>query len=83
MRTIKITTVRHYVKTAVVEIPCPEDLDLEKVADYLYTNYGLYSEELEDALFVQDRSVECLPELDDSRYDVVETKSTNIYGGTL
>lgn len=68
---------------ATVEIPCPEDLDLEDVLDYLYTNPCLYRDKLEDELFVQDRNVECMPELDDSRYDVVETKSTNIYGGTL
>ncbi len=83
MRTIKITTTRHYVKTATVEIPFPEDLDLGDVFDYLNDNVDLFEGKLEDALFVQDRTVECMPELDDARYDVVETKSTNIYGGTL
>jgi hypothetical protein len=83
MRTIKITTARYYVKTAVVEIPCPENLALDEVADYLYDNRDLFDEKLDSALFIHDRSVECMPEMDNSRYDVVETKSTNIYGGTL
>jgi hypothetical protein len=49
MRRIKITTTRTYTRTAVVEIPCPNDNDgypiaLDEVGDYLYDNEELFRE---------------------------------------
>jgi hypothetical protein len=51
MRTIKITTTRTYTRTAVVEIPCPNDNDgypiaLDEVGDYLYDNEDLFREKI-------------------------------------
>lgn len=82
MRTIKITTTQHYTKTAVVEIPFPDDIhNLDEVADFLYDNEDLYRDKLERQFTLLQ------PEFDaeQSRYDVVETVvlTKNVYGGTL
>lgn len=83
MRTIKITATRTYTKTAVVEIPCPDDLPSEKVLDYLYTNNGLWEDKLEDKIGEAD--LESDFDSDEARYDVIETRTitNHLYGGTL
>lgn len=81
MKTIKITTTQHYTKTAVVEIPLPEDIAWDEVADYLYDNEDLYRNELETKFSL------IQPEFDveQSRFDIVETVvlTKQLWGGTL
>lgn len=83
MKTIKISTTRTYTKTAVVEIPCPEDLPLENVFDYLHTNYSLYEDELENRL--GDADLDSDFDSDETRYDVIQTVilTKHLYGGSL
>ena len=88
MRTIKITTTRTYTRTAVVEIPCPNDNDgypiaLDEVGDYLYDNEELFREKMDNAL--SEAELEGEFECDDTRYDVIETVTLTkkLYGGTL
>jgi hypothetical protein len=87
-RTIKIKTTRTYTRTAVVEIPCPNDNDgypiaLDEVADFLHDNEDLYQEKMDNAL--SEAELEGEFECDDTRYDVIETVTLNkkVYGGTL
>jgi len=82
MKTIKITTTQHYTKTAVVEIPFPDDIhNLDEVADFLYDNEDLYRDKLET------KFASIRPEFDveQSRYDVIETVvlTKQLWGGTL
>jgi hypothetical protein len=82
MRTIKITTTQHYTKTAVVEIPFPDDIhNLDEVADFLYDNEYLYRDKLEKEL----ASIQPEFDAEQSRYDVIEeVKLTrHLWGGTL
>lgn len=82
MRTIKITTTQHYIKTAVVEIPFPDDIhNLNEVADFLYDNEDLYRDKLE----IQFTLLQPEFDAEQSRYDVIETVvlTKNVYGGTL
>jgi hypothetical protein len=82
MRTIKITTTQHYTKTAVVEIPFPDDIhNLDEVADFLYDNEELYRNKLEKEF----ASIQPEFDAEQSRYDVVETVvlTKNVYGGSL
>ena len=88
MRTIKITTTRTYTRTAVVEIPCPNDNDgypiaLDEVGDYLYDNEELFREKMDNAL--SEAELEGEFECDDTRYNVIETVTLTkkVYGGTL
>jgi hypothetical protein len=88
MRRIKITTTRTYTRTAVVEIPCPNDNDgypiaLDEVGDYLYDNEELFREKMDNAL--SEAELEGEFECDDTRYDVIETVTLTkkVYGGTL
>ena len=88
MRTIKIQTTRTYTRTAVVEIPCPNDNDgypiaLYEVGDYLYDNEELFREKMDNAL--SEAELEGEFECDDTRYDVIETVTLTkkVYGGTL
>ncbi len=83
MRTIKITATRTYTKTAEVEIPCPDDLPMEKVLDYLYTNNGLWEDNLENK--IGEANLEGDFNSDEARYDVIETRTliSHVYGGTL
>ena len=83
MKTIKITLTRTYTKTAVVEIPCPSDLQYKDAIDYLYTNNGLWGDELEDK--IGEANLECDFNSDEARYDVIETRTSisHVYGGTL
>ena len=84
MRTIKITTTRTYTKTAVVEIPFPDDIhNLDEVSDFLYDNEDLYREEMDNKISVAEE--DCDPQFDSTRYDVVETVvlSKKVWGGTL
>ena len=88
MRTIKITTTRTYTKTAVVEIPCPNDNDgyfiaLDEVADYLCDNEDLYQEKMDNAL--REAPIEGDFEFDSTRFDVEEKVilTKKLYGGTL
>ena len=88
MRTIKITTTRTYTRTAVVEIPCPNDNDgypiaLDEVGEYLYDNEELFREKMDNAL--SEAELEGEFECDDTRYDVIETVTLTkkVYGGTL
>lgn len=84
--TIRITTTRHYTKTAVVEIPYPEvnggSLVLDEIADYLLNNPHIYDEEMDHALLCaeEDEYVR-----DETRYDVIEKVVLNkkVFGGTL
>lgn len=83
-KTIKITTTRTYTRTAVVEIPFPDDIhNLDEVADFLHDNEDLYREKMDNAISVAEE--ECDFDMDETRYDVVETivLSKKIYGGTL
>ena len=70
-RTIKITTTRTYTRTAVVEIPCPESIDLEDVSDFLYDNEELFREKIDNKL--SEAEEDCDFEFDQTRYDVIET----------
>ena len=82
MKTIKITTTQHYTKTAVVEIPFPNDIhNLDEVADFLYDNEELYRKELETKFPL----IEPKFDAEESRYDVIETVvlTKNVWGGTL
>jgi hypothetical protein len=82
MRTIKITTTQHYTKTAVVEIPFPDDIhNLDEVADFLYDNEYLYRDKLEKEF----ASIQPEFDAEQSRYDVIEeVKLTrHLWGGTL
>jgi hypothetical protein len=89
MRTIKIKTTRTYTRTAVVEIPCPNDNDgypiaLDEVGDYLCTTMKICSrEKMDNAL--SEAELEGEFECDDTRYDVIETVTLTkkVYGGTL
>ena len=88
MITIKIQTTRTYTRTAVVEIPCPNDNDgypisLDEVGDYLYDNEELFREKMDNAL--SEAELEGEFECDDTRYDVIETVTLTkkVYGGTL
>jgi predicted metal-dependent hydrolase len=83
MRTIKITTTRTCTRTAVVEIPCPESIDLEDVSDFLYDNEDLFREKMDNALSEAEEEFEF--ECDSTRYDVIEalTLTKKVYGGTL
>lgn len=85
MNTIKITTTRHYTKTAVVEIPYPEvnggPMVLDEIADFLIDNPCVYDEEMDHALLCAEEEYV----RDETRYDVIETVTLTekIYGGTL
>lgn len=85
MNTIKITTTRHYTKTAVVEIPYPEvnggPMVLDEIADFLIDNPSVYDEEMDHALLLAEEK----EERDETRYDVIETVTLTrkVYGGTL
>lgn len=91
MRTIKITTIRHYTRTAVVEIPylntCTiEDehpMALDEVSDYLYDNEHLYREKMDNAISVAEEEYDF--NMDHTRYDVIEkvVLTKELYGGTL
>jgi len=83
MRTIKITTTRTYTRTAVVEIPCPEFIDLEDVSDFLYDNEDLFREKIDNKL--SEAEEDCDPQFDSTRYDVEEKVilTKKLYGGTL
>ena len=83
MRTIKITTTRTYTRTAVVEIPCPESIDLEDVSDFLYDNEDLFREKIDNKL--SEAEEDCDPQFDSTRYDVEEKVilTKKLYGGTL
>ena len=83
MKTIQITATRTYTKTAVVEIPCPSDLPLEDILDYLYTNNGLWEDNLENK--IGEANLEGDFNSDETRYDVIETRTliSHVYGGTL
>lgn len=91
MRTIKIQTIRHYTRTAVVEIPYPfiydaEDkhpIPLDEISDYLYDNEHLYREKMDNA--ISEAEEECDFECDHTRYDVIEkvTLTKELWGGTL
>jgi hypothetical protein len=88
MRTIKITTTRTYTRTAVVEIPCPNDNDgypiaLDEVGDYLYDNEDLFREKIDNKL--SEVEEDCDPQFDSTRYDVEEKVilTKKLYGGTL
>ena len=87
-RKIKIQTTRTYTRTAVVEIPCPNDNDgypiaLDEVGDYLYDNEELFREKMDNAL--SEAELEGNFEFDDTRYDVIQTVTLTkkLYGGTL
>ena len=83
-RTIKIKTTRTYTRTAVVEIPFPDDIhNLDEVADFLHDNEDLYQEKMDNAL--SEAELEGEFECDDTRYDVIETVTLTkkVYGGTL
>lgn len=87
-RTIKITTIRYYTRTAVVEIPYPNAEDghsmaLDEVLDYLHDNDYLYREKIDNEISKAEE--ECDFDCDHTRYDVEETitLTKNIYGGTL
>lgn len=83
-RTIKITTTRIYTRTAVVEIPFPDDIhNLDEVADFLHDNEDLYIEKIDNAL--REAPLEGDSEFDSTRYDVEETVTLTrkVYGGTL
>ena len=81
MKTIKITTTQHYIKTAVVEIPLPEDIAWDEVPDYLYDNEDLYRDKLEKEF----ASIEPEFDFEISRYDIIETVvlTKQLWGGTL
>jgi hypothetical protein len=88
MRRIKITTTRTYTRTAVVEIPCPNDNDgypiaLDEVGDYLYDNEDLFREKIDNKL--SEAEEDCDPQFDSTRYDVEEKVilTKKLYGGTL
>ena len=88
MRTIKITTTRTYTRTAVVEIPCPNDNDgypiaLDEVGDYLYDNEELFREKIDNKL--SEVEEDCDPQFDSTRYDVEEKVilTKKLYGGIL
>lgn len=83
MRTIKITTTKTYTRTAVVEIPCPESIDLEDVSDFLYDNEDLFREKMDNKL--SEAEEDCDPQFDSTRYDVEEKVilTKKLYGGTL
>ena len=88
MRTIKITKTRTYTRTAVVEIPCPNDNDgypiaLDEVGDYLYDNEDLFREKIDNKL--SEAEEDCDPQFDSTRYDVEEKVilTKKLYGGTL
>ena len=88
MRTIKIKTTRTYTRTAVVEIPCPNDNDgypiaLDQVGDYLYDNEDLFREKMDNKLSEEEE--DCDPQFDSTRYDVEEKVilTKKLYGGTL
>ena len=83
MRTIKITTNRIYTRTAVVEIPYPDSVDLEDVSDFLYENEELFREKIDNKL--SEAEEDCDPQFDSTRYDVIETLTLTkkVYGGTL
>jgi hypothetical protein len=89
MRTIKITTTRTYIRTAVVEIPYPNGNDgypmaLDEVGDYLYDNDDdLFREKMDNALSEAEEEADF--HQDQTRYDVEETVvlTKNVYGGTL
>ena len=83
MRRIKITTTRTYTRTAVVEIPCPESIDLEDVSDFLYDNEDLFREKMDNKL--SEAEEDCDPQFDSTRYDVEEKVilTKKLYGGTL
>lgn len=83
MRTIKITKTRIYTRTAVVEIPCPNDLPLEDVSDFLYVNEDLFREKMDNKLSEAEEEFDF--EFDQTRYDVIETLTLTkkVFGGTL
>ena len=84
MKTIKITLTRTYTRTAVVEIPFPNDIhNLDEVRDFLHDNEDLYMEKMDNAL--REAPLEGEFEFDQTRYDVVEQVSfdRHIWGGKL
>lgn len=88
MKTIKITTTRTYIRTAVVEIDYPYTEDghpmaLDELSDYLFENEYLYREKMDNAISVAEE--QCVYLADETRYDVVETvvQTKQIWGGTL
>lgn len=84
MKTIKITLTRTYTRTAVVEIPFPNDIhNLDEVRDFLHDNEDLYMDKMDNAL--REAPLEGEFEFDQTRYDVVEQVSfdRHIWGGKL
>lgn len=88
MKTIKITTTRTYIRTAVVEIEYPNAEDghpmaMDEVADYLHDNEYLYREQMDNA--ISEAEEQCVYLADDTRFDVIDTVvlTKKIYGGTL
>lgn len=84
MKTIKITLTRTYTRTAVVEIPFPNDIhNLDEVSDFLHDNEDLYMDKMDNAL--REAPLEGEFEFDQTRYDVVEQVSfdRHIWGGKL
>ena len=84
MKTIKIQTIRHYTRTAVVEIEYPEHLQgLGEVSDYLYDNEHLYREKMDNA--ISEAEEEWDFKCDHTRYDVIEKVilTKELWGGTL
>lgn len=84
MKKIKITLTRRYTRTAVVEIPFPDDIhNLDEVRDFLHDNEDLYMEKMDNAL--REAPLEGEFEFDHTRYDVEESVvlKRNLWGGTL
>jgi hypothetical protein len=88
MRTIKITTTRTYIRTAVVEIEYPNTEDghpmaMDEVADYLYDNEHLYREQMDNA--ISEAEEQCVYLADDTRFDIIEkvVLTKQLWGGTL
>jgi hypothetical protein len=88
MKTIKITTTRTYIRTAVVEIDYPNAEDghpmaMDEVADYLHDNEYLYREQMDNAISKAEEQCDYLA--DDTRFDIIEkvVLTKQLWGGTL
>lgn len=83
MKTIKIQTIRHYTRTAVVEIPLPDNMAFDEVPDFLYDNDEVYRQRMDNLL--SEAEEECDFQSDQTRFDIVEsiTLTKQLWGGTL
>jgi len=92
-RKVRISTRQVYHKYVEVEIEIPEEIALENIEDYLVCNEEMYTEdinkELELAEIKSGSGVSEYYGMDEGdtehewRYDVLEAKKTQIYGGHL